>query len=85
MMANVLMHSGDDLNALSAWSLYGPTERRKGYGAIRTEQDEEVKYLSEAQPPGPEFKTEEDATDSLTMYCDGRCNKHLTLVLQSVR
>ena len=28
-IADVLMHSGDDLNALSAWSLYGPTARRK--------------------------------------------------------
>ncbi|KAL8691994.1 MAG: hypothetical protein Q9218_002886 [Villophora microphyllina] len=30
MIADILMHTGDDLNALSAWSLRGPSER---YGA----------------------------------------------------
>lgn len=78
MMANVFMHSGDDLNALSAWSLYGPTERRKGYGVIRTEQDEEVKSSSKAQPAEAESKTGENGTDHITIYCDGRCNKPLT-------
>ncbi|CAF9936907.1 MAG: hypothetical protein HETSPECPRED_010494 [Heterodermia speciosa] len=42
-IAEILMHTGDDLNALSAWSLYGPSERRKEYNAKNTNEDESPK------------------------------------------
>ena len=38
IIANVLMHTGDDLNALSAWSLYGPSERYKEADRIDSEK-----------------------------------------------
>lgn len=41
-IADVLMHTGDDLNALSAWSLYGPTERRKEHNTTDTNEGEEA-------------------------------------------
>ena len=41
-IADILMHTGDDLNALSAWSLYGPSERRKEYNAKNKNEGEEA-------------------------------------------
>ena len=43
MIADVLMHTEDDPNALSAWSLYGPSERRKGYNAKNIDEGEDAK------------------------------------------
>ena len=42
-IAEIAMHTGDDLNALSAWSLYGPYERRKEYNAKGSNEGTEAK------------------------------------------
>ncbi|KAE8450789.1 hypothetical protein EG329_005702 [Mollisiaceae sp. DMI_Dod_QoI] len=68
ILANILMHTGDDLNALSAWSLLGPNDT----------------YSNSSTPPGNSDKTavnnnEEETSPSrnregpLTYFCDGRC------------
>ena len=41
-MTEIFMHTGDDLNALSAWSLFDLCELRKKYDAKSTKEDEEA-------------------------------------------
>lgn len=72
IIANVLMHTGDDLNALSAWSLYGPLERRKEYAATQTQDDKEVDSLD--QVPSPKLETS-PSESNIARFCDGECSK----------
>ena len=71
-MANVLMHTGDDLNALSAWSLYGPPERYKEVDATTSDQAEKPDAQEEASP------LETEAPAKLGYTCDGGCNITMT-------
>ena len=68
-IADILMHTGDDLNALSAWSLYGPSERRKEYDAKGTNEDTEAEIKTteadgEAQDTGEVGEGEIKTTDA---------------------
>ncbi|KAL8822530.1 MAG: hypothetical protein Q9191_006735 [Dirinaria sp. TL-2023a] len=77
-MANILMHTGDDLNALSAWSLFGPNARYTKIDTERTETDENNNARSEASAPIEELPSEGEQAEYLGYSCDGRCNKSLT-------
>lgn len=64
-IANILTHTGDDLNALSAWSLWGPEERYD-------ENSDRARPLNEALP------SKKDRIVPWTRTCDGRCGKKWT-------
>lgn len=68
-IAKILMRTGDDLNALSAWSLYGPYERRNEYIAQGTQDGMDVDSQSKASP-----LTENSIDKVSSRYCDGRCS-----------
>ena len=79
-IANVLMHVGDNLNALSAWSLYGPRERHTN------DEPEQASQNPNAHPEGETQDIDVKASaagawaspEPLPFYCDGRCNKSFT-------
>lgn len=78
-IAKAHMYTGDDLNALSAWSLYGPSERHVKDEPDRAERPLDVNAegknidadvaTSSQSPPSPE---------RLPFSCDGRCDKRFT-------
>ena len=58
-IADVLMHTGDDLDALSAWSLYGPSERRREYISKDTNEGGEAESKTTEADGEAESKTTE--------------------------
>ena len=86
ILANYLMHTGDDLNALSAWSLLGPhdTFANSNADADLTEKTKERDSRDDATPlkapssPGSDSGTHAEPeppprVGPLTYSCDGRC------------
>ena len=65
-IARILMHTGDDLNALSAWSLYGPEERRREYLTQDTQNGKEADSQSIVSPPSVSGR-------EVHWSCDARC------------
>ena len=64
-IANILMHVGDDLNALSGWSLIGPPERYNNEPIdVSNGDDEEAKKSKKRM--------------SEVFRCDGRCGVPIT-------
>lgn len=53
-IANILMHTGDDLNAMTAWSLYGPSIRYKQDDNNGSEQLLQLEPPSAVSPPANE-------------------------------
>lgn len=77
-IANILMHTGDDLNALSGWSLYGPEERYKEDSSAPAEKDDTTDANHEDLPPTENLHTEPESSKHIGYHCDGRCNKPWT-------
>lgn len=72
MIADILTHTGDDLNALSAWSLIGP--------GVRYEKTGDEKAKDGTEPSLPAQKTSPVQEDWASgYYCDGLCDKHMTV------
>ncbi|KAI9654642.1 MAG: hypothetical protein M1821_005849 [Bathelium mastoideum] len=80
-VANVLAHAGDDLNALSAWSLMGPSERYTKEGGATKEHS-----ASEAGEPPANAGNHSDGllarehaeAEFSGHSCDGQCEAFLT-------
>jgi hypothetical protein len=80
MIADVLMHCGDDLNALSSWSLLGPNDLES---PKETEHENGVKEGETAQADGvpdtsPKSKIIPNRRGDMGNTCDGRCGKNWT-------
>ena len=67
-IGSIMMHTGDDLNALSAWSLFGPMERRREYIAKEAKDSTEAPCEGEISPPSG------NDTGYIPAYCNGRCS-----------
>ncbi|KAL9618621.1 MAG: hypothetical protein Q9160_006662 [Pyrenula sp. 1 TL-2023] len=64
-IAHALLHSGDDLNALTAWSLQGPPERySKAYSHARTNSGEDLDPVAQ--------QSKKKSAEAYS--CDGRCD-----------
>jgi tetratricopeptide (TPR) repeat protein len=81
LLANILMYTGDDLNALSAWSLLGPSDTylSSNPGSLSNDDKAVVNSVEETPtlPPPSEPDAEESTRDRdgpLTYVCDGRCD-----------
>ena len=72
-MGYILLHAGDGLNAVSAFSLRVFSERNSTDGAMRAETDEKLDSQNEASSPAKESATEREHA-SLPYSCDG-CGK----------
>ena len=78
-IAYVLTHIGDDLDAISAWSLIGPPERLKVTESTPLTNDDEVKSIDGAIFSGTESLTGDHKQERpFYFYCDGRCSKTLS-------
>lgn len=67
-IAKILMHTGDDLSALSAWSLYGPMERRREYIAKEAQDSKEAHSQGEVSPSSG------DSIENVSRICNGHCS-----------
>ena len=77
-IAYVLTHTGDDLNALSAWSLIGPPERRKVDVLSPVTNDNEAKSIDVVNFSGTEFLAgDHNLERPLHFNCDGLCGTTL--------
>ncbi|KAI9686798.1 MAG: hypothetical protein M1822_002858 [Bathelium mastoideum] len=80
-VANVLAHAGDDLNALSAWSLRGPSERyTKGGEAMRdgSASESQEQFVNTGNHSHGLLATEHAEAEYLGLSCDGQCGIRLT-------
>ena len=74
-IGNVLAHSGDDLNAISAFSLIGPPERLKAIESSRPNNRDEVKCTDETKSPETGSPTEDQHQEPpFRFFCDGSCS-----------
>lgn len=68
-IGKIMMSTGDDLNALSAWSLWGPDERRREYLPEGTRDGKEVDSQSNDTSP-----SENGIERFSPIHCDGHCS-----------
>ncbi|EXJ79464.1 hypothetical protein A1O3_08966 [Capronia epimyces CBS 606.96] len=85
-LANILMHVGDDLNALSAWSLLGPSDlfrskeedgHSESEGAKESEPEPEPESVEDTRSIS-EGQHEHQREGPLTYRCDGGCGHYWT-------
>ncbi|KAI9657615.1 MAG: hypothetical protein M1821_002791 [Bathelium mastoideum] len=74
----LLMYTRDDLNALSAFSLFGPTERYFDEDAEEEEGHEANKPESEASLAKAKSPAKKAPDTSSLFECDGKCGNNLT-------
>lgn len=86
LLANILMHTGDDLNALSAWSLLGPNDTYPSSNPGTPsddddDDDDETAVDNVEETPVPKLPSEPEPEEStrdrsgpLSYSCDGRCD-----------
>ena len=88
LLANILMHTGDDLNALSAWSLLGPHDAFTSEASTKgkTEAEDNLSDEATAKTSSPQSVDGEPQIEAetsvregpLTYSCDGRCDHEWT-------
>lgn len=77
ILANILMHTGDDLNALSAWSLLGPDDTYPNEDSAGKDDDDQAAVDNEKEATvslSKDPSTTPIRQGPLTYFCDGHCD-----------